>query len=277
MNKNIKRRLYALALASMMVILPKTKAYANEYDLNEVIDIDKAISELVPDDTPVQEPTKPQPKEDDKKETPVEPTKPSESVNDNSTEDKKEEPVNGNTDNNVNNNAGTTNSNNTNGVLNNVSSQSQCNHTYSDVADDVINQVTPSCTEGGSYDEVYYCTKCGASKLVHYELSAPGHKWGKEHHENENELGYDLVRECTNKGCNEIWKIYIPKTPTEPTVTPTEPTKPGKQDSPKTGDDAKIELAAAIMGISAFGLPIASYNLKQELEKDKKGKYLRKK
>lgn len=258
MNKNIKRKIYALALASVMVLLPKTKAYANEIDMSNSIDIDKAISELVPDDvpTPTTKPT--EPKEDNNK--------------NNETPSKTEEVIENNNNNNNNNN-----NLNPNGNNNNVS-QSNCNHTYSNVADDVVNQVTPSCTKDGSYDEVYYCTSCGAKKMVHYEVSAPGHKWGKEHRENETESGYYVVRECTNKGCKEIQKVYVPKTPTEPTVPPT---TPGKGDTPKTGDDSHIELATAVMGLSAIGIPITIYQLQKELAKEDKknykGKYLSKK
>lgn len=285
MNKNIKRRMYALALASIMMILPKTKAFAEDVDMSYMIDIDKAISDLVPDDTPVTEPPKPEPEtknepENNQKEEQTSGLiKPEENKETNLPENKNDESSKGNisNSNDINNNI-----NNDNNIQNNISSQSQCEHTFNEAADDVINQATPSCTNGGSYDEVYYCTKCGATKLVHYEISAPGHNWGSEHIENETEAGYEVIRECTNKGCKEIWKKYIPKTPTEPTPTeptpvPTIPTTPGKQDIPKTNDSSHVELAAAIMGISAFGLPIASYNLKQELEKDKKGKYLRKK
>lgn len=47
MNKEIKRKIYAIALAGIILATPKTKAYAEEID-NSPIDIDKAISELVP-------------------------------------------------------------------------------------------------------------------------------------------------------------------------------------------------------------------------------------
>lgn len=47
MNKEIKRKIYAIALAGIILAAPKTKAYAEEMDTNP-IDIDKAISELVP-------------------------------------------------------------------------------------------------------------------------------------------------------------------------------------------------------------------------------------
>ena len=51
-KRETKRRIYALALASIMVLLPKTKAYAAEVDMSTKVDIDHAISVLVPDDKP---------------------------------------------------------------------------------------------------------------------------------------------------------------------------------------------------------------------------------
>ena len=47
MNKEIKRKIYAIALAGIIIATPKTRGYAEEID-NSPIDIDKAISELVP-------------------------------------------------------------------------------------------------------------------------------------------------------------------------------------------------------------------------------------
>ena len=47
MNKELKRKLYAIALAGIILTVPKTRAYADEID-SSPIDIDKAISELVP-------------------------------------------------------------------------------------------------------------------------------------------------------------------------------------------------------------------------------------
>lgn len=261
-KKETKRRIYALALAAIMVVLPKTRAYAEDINMSETIDIDQAIGDLVPPDptpeptpAPTTEPTKPtnptKPSEPTSPSKPTDPTVPTTEPTHPSETTTPTKP--------------TTNNNNNNGNQNN---NSKCNHKYNDVADDVINQVAPSCTKGGSYDELYYCTECGETKIIHYTIEAPGHKWGPEHRENENELGYDLVRECTNKGCHEEWRIYIPKTPTEPTK-PTEPTNP---DVPKTGDDFPLELMEAVCGISALGLPIASYQLYKVLEEEKKQK-----
>ena len=286
-KKETKRRIYALALAAIMVVLPKTRAYAEDVNISETIDIDKAIGDLVPPDptptpTPTPEPTpaptteptpapttEPTPAPTTEPTKPTNPTKPSEPTSPSKPTDPtvpttepthpSETPT------------PTTNNNNNNGNQNN---NSKCNHKYNDVADDVINQVAPSCTKGGSYDELYYCTECGETKIIHYTIEAPGHKWGPEHRENENELGYDLVRECTNKGCHEEWRIYIPKTPTEPTkaTEPTKPTEPTNPDVPKTGDDFPLELMEAVCGISALGLPIASYQLYKVLEEEKKQK-----
>ena len=287
-KKETKRRIYALALAAIMVVLPKTRAYAEDVNISETIDIDKAIGDLVPPDptptpTPTPEPTpaptteptpaptteptpapttEPTPAPTTEPTKPTNPTKPSEPTSPSKPTDPTvptTEPTHPSET-----TTPTTNNNN-NGNQNN---NSKCNHKYNDVADDVINQVAPSCTKGGSYDELYYCTECGETKIIHYTIEAPGHKWGPEHRENENELGYDLVRECTNKGCHEEWRIYIPKTPTEPTK-PTEPTNP---DVPKTGDDFPLELMEAVCGISALGLPIASYQLYKVLEEEKKQK-----
>lgn len=269
-KKETKRRIYALALAAIMVVLPKTRAYAEDINMSETIDIDQAIADLVPQDpTPTPTPTpKPTPAPTTEPTKPAEPTTPSKPTEPSApatepttpTETIPKETVN--------------NSNNNGSNNDNENNNSKCDHKYNDVADDVINQVAPSCTTGGSYDELYYCTKCGETKIVHYTVDAPGHVWGPEHRENENELGYDLVRECTNKGCHEKWRVYIPKTPTETTI-PTEPTipsRPTNPDAPKTGDESPIELMEAILGISAIGLPITSYQLYKILQEEKKQK-----
>ena len=264
-KKETKRRIYALALAAIMVVLPKTRAYAEDINMSETIDIDQAIGDLVPPDptpTPTPEPT-PAPTTEPTK--PTNPTKPSEPTSPSKPTDPTVPTTEPTHPSETTTPTKPTTNNNNNGNQNN---NSKCNHKYNDVADDVINQVAPSCTKGGSYDELYYCTECGETKIIHYTIEAPGHKWGPEHRENENELGYDLVRECTNKGCHEEWRIYIPKTPTEPTK-PTEPTNP---DVPKTGDDFPLELMEAVCGISALGLPIASYQLYKVLEEEKKQK-----
>lgn len=230
MNKNLKRRLYAIALAGVLLTTPKITAYADEADMTP-IDIDSAISDLVP----------------------------------------------GYSDSNNNNN-------NDKETKNNSSNSEECKHVYPSVADDVINQVTPSCTTGGSYDEVYYCIKCGANQIKHFEISAPGHKWGEPKIENETSTGYDSVRECTNKGCHEKITTHVDIiTPTEPSI-PTTPTEPGV--NPKTGDNTNLSLALATFIASDLGLiSLTGYslyeNIRETLEqtdnqKNKGGKYLRK-
>ncbi|MBP3444798.1 MAG: hypothetical protein J6K23_02560 [Bacilli bacterium] len=230
MNKNLKRRLYAIALAGVLLTTPKITAYADEADMTP-IDIDSAISDLVP----------------------------------------------GYSDSNNNNN-------NYNYTKNNSSNSEECKHVYPSVADDVINQVTPSCTTGGSYDEVYYCIKCGANQIKHFEISAPGHKWGEPKIENETSTGYDSVRECTNKGCHEKITTHVDIiTPTEPSI-PTTPTEPGV--NPKTGDNTNLSLALATFIASDLGLiSLTGYSLYENIreileqtdnQKNKGGKYLRK-
>lgn len=234
MNKNLKRRLYAIALAGVLLTTPKITSYADEADMTP-IDIDSAISELVPEYS----------------------------------------------DSNNNNN---NNNNNDKETKNNSSNSEECKHVYPSIADDVINQVTPSCTTGGSYDEVYYCIKCGANQIKHFEISAPGHKWGEPKIENETSTGYDSVRECTNKGCHEKITTHVDIiTPTEPSI-PTTPTEPGV--NPKTGDNTNLSLALATFIASDLGLiSLTGYslyeNIREALEqtdnqKNKGGKYLHK-
>ena len=222
MNKNLKRRLYAIALAGVLLTTPKLTAYADEVDMSP-IDIDSAISELVP----------------------------------------------GYSDSNNNNN---NNNNNNKETKNNGSNSVECKHVYPSVADDVINQKTPSCTESGSYDEVYYCEKCGTKEIRHYEIPAPGHKWdGGTKTITSN--GYEITYHCTNKGCDATTKKTYENTPTEPTK-PATPTEPGKNDVPKTGDDSPIYECAGIM--VASGLGIAATTAIYLNQGKHKGKYLSK-
>ena len=224
MNKNLKRRLYAIALAGVLLTTTKITAYADEIDMTP-IDIDSAISELVP----------------------------------------------GYSDSNNNNN----NDKETN---NNSSTSEECKHVYPSVADDVINQKTPSCTESGSYDEVYYCEKCGTKEIRHYEIPAPGHKWdGGTKIVTSN--GFEVIYHCTNKGCDATTKKTYENTPTEPKPTkPTTPTEPGKPNVPKTGDDSHIYECVGVMVASALGIAAttAAYINQEKQEKKYKGKYLSK-
>ena len=223
MNKNLKRRLYAIALAGVLLTTTKITAYADEIDMTP-IDIDSAISELVP----------------------------------------------GYSDSNNNNNNNNNDNNNNDKETKNNSSTStseECKHVYPSVADDVINQKTPSCTESGSYDEVYYCEKCGTKEIRHYEIPAPEHKWdGGTKTVTPN--GYEVIYHCTNKGCDATTKKTYENTPTEP----------GRTDVPKTGDGSHIYECVGVMVASALGIAAttAAY-INQEKQKQKyKGKYLSK-
>ena len=255
-KRETKRRIYALALASIMVLLPKTKAYAAEVDMSTKVDIDHAISVLVPDD------------------------KPSNNNGGNNSGNNDNNNGGNNSGNNDNNNDGNNSGNNDNNndgkddnkdnddENKNENEEEKCDHSY--VSVDVTNQKTPSCTVAGSYDEVYQCSKCGATKTEHHSIPAPGHKWdGGTRVETKD--GYDIIYHCTNKGCSSEKKTHHSNTP-----DPTEPTKPHKptnpSDVPKTGDDFPLELMEAVCGISALGLPIASYQLYKVLEEEKKQK-----
>lgn len=52
MNKELKRRIYAIALSGIILTGPKMKAYAEEID-SETINVDEAVSQLVPNYTEV--------------------------------------------------------------------------------------------------------------------------------------------------------------------------------------------------------------------------------
>lgn len=292
MNKDLKRRLYAIALAGVMFGGIKTVVNAESLDDVDMsyVDIDEAMSELIPDD-PIVEVTKP-----------VEETKPSETipeetkpVNDNNSnvnnkndvvnkdesvkeESKKDDVVTAPTE------STTITDNSDDSLSDNVHT-----HRFNDVADDVINQVTPSCVVGGSYDEIYYCLDCDGAKIVHVDVAAPGHKWDDGEKVNITEQGYEIEYHCTNKGCTETRRDYY-KTNEEPTVpTETTPKKDYPSDVPKTGDTFDIVLSAAMCGLSGLGLygtgrltskidaEDKKYNSKYVKSDDKKkGKYLSK-
>ena len=267
-KRETKRRIYALALASIMVLLPKTKAYAAEVDMSTKVDIDHAISVLVPDD------------------------KPSNNNGGNNGGNNNNNNGGNNGGNNDNNNGENNNDNNDNNNDGkddnkdnddeNKNEEEKCDHSY--VSVDVTNQKTPSCTVAGSYDEVYQCSKCGATKTEHHSIPAPGHKWdGGTRVESKD--GYDIIYHCTNKGCSSEMKKHHPNTP-----DPTEPTKPHKptnpSDNPKMGDASNITEWASLMAFSGTSLVsiYANYEYKK-LEKEKmlremsngyEGKYLSK-
>ena len=254
-KRETKRRIYALALASIMVLLPKTKAYAAEVDMSTKVDIDHAISVLVPDDKP--------------------------SNNNGGNNSGNNDNNNGwnNSGNNDNNNGGNNSGNNDNNNDGNNSGnndnnndeneEEKCDHSY--VSVDVTNQKTPSCTVAGSYDEVYQCSKCGATKTEHHTIPAPGHKWdGGTRVETKD--GYDIIYHCTNKGCSSEKKTHHSNTP-----DPTEPTKPHKptnpSDNPKMGDASHITEWASLMAFSGTSL-LAIY-ANNEYKKHEKEKMLR--
>ena len=261
MNKNLKRRLYAIALAGVLLTTPKLTAYADEVDMSP-IDIDSAISELVPGYSDSNNNNNNNNNNDNNN-------------NNNNNDNNNNNNNNNNNDNNNNNNNNDNNNNNNNNnkeTKNNGSNSVECKHVYPSVADDVINQKTPSCTESGSYDEVYYCEKCGTKEIRHYEIPAPGHKWdGGTKTITSN--GYEITYHCTNKGCDATTKKTYENTPTEPTK-PATPTEPGKNDVPKTGDDSPIYECAGIM--VASGLGIAATTAIYLNQGKHKGKYLSK-
>ena len=273
MNKNLKRRLYAIALAGVLLTTPKITAYADEVDMTP-IDIDSAISELVPGYSDNNN-------NDNNNNS-------NNNNNDNNNNNNDNNNANNNDNNNANNNNNNANNNNNNAnnnnnnnnndkeTKNNSSNSEECKHVYTSAADDVINQKTPSCTESGSYDEVYYCEKCGAKEIRHYEIPAPGHKWdGGTKIVTSN--GYEIIYHCTNKGCDATTNKTYENTPTEPTK-PTTPTEPGNKNVPKTGDDSHIYECAGVMVASALGIAAttAAYNNQEKQKQKYKGKYLSK-
>lgn len=290
MNKDLKRRLYAIALAGVMFGSIKTVVNAETLDDVDMsyVDIDAAMKDLIPDeDVPVTKPV-----EDTKPvETVPEETKPvvdnKSDVNNNSNnvskdEAKKDDVVTAPTE------SVTVPEDN---VDSKDDSYSETTHThrFNDVADDVINQVTPSCVVGGSYDEIYYCLDCNGAKIVHVDVAAPGHKWDDGEKVNITEKGYEIEYHCTNKGCTETRRDYY-KTNEEPTKpTETTPKKDYPTDVPKTGDTFDIVLSAGLCGLSGLGLygtgrltskvvaDDEKYKSKYaKTEEKKKGKYLSK-
>ena len=281
MNKNLKRRLYAIALAGVLLTTPKITAYADEVDMTP-IDIDSAISELVPgysDNNNNDNNNNSNNNNNDNNNNNNDNNNANNNDNNNANNnDNNNANNNNNNANNNNNNANNNNNNNNNDkeTKNNSSNSEECKHVYTSAADDVINQKTPSCTESGSYDEVYYCEKCGAKEIRHYEIPAPGHKWdGGTKIVTSN--GYEIIYHCTNKGCDATTNKTYENTPTEPTK-PTTPTEPGNKNVPKTGDDSHIYECAGVMVASALGIAAttAAYNNQEKQKQKYKGKYLSK-
>ena len=281
MNKNLKRRLYAIALAGVLLTTTKITAYADEIDMTP-IDIDSAISELVPgysdnnnnDNNNANNNNNNDNNNANNNDNNNDNNNANNNDNnnannnDNNNANNNDKNVNNNANNNDNNaNNNNNNNNNDKETKNNSSNSEECKHVYTSAADDVINQKTPSCTESGSYDEVYYCEKCGTKEIRHYEIPAPGHKWdGGTKIVTSN--GFEVIYHCTNKGCDATTKKTYENTPTEP----------GRTDVPKTGDGSHIYECVGVMVASALGIAAttAAY-INQEKQKQKyKGKYLSK-
>ena len=292
-KRETKRRIYALALASIMVLLPKTKAYAAEVDMSTKVDIDHAISVLVPDDKPSNNNGGNNGGNNDNNNGGNNSGNNDNNNGGNNSGNNDNNNGGNNSGNNDNNNGGNNsgNNDNNNGGNNsgnndnnndgkddnkdndeenkNENEEEKCDHSY--VSVDVTNQKTPSCTVAGSYDEVYQCSKCGATKTEHHTIPAPGHKWdGGTRVETKD--GYDIIYHCTNKGCSSEKKTHHSNTP-----DPTEPTKPHKptnpSDNPKMGDASHITEWASLMAFSGTSL-LAIY-ANNEYKKHEKEKMLR--
>lgn len=277
MKKDLKRKLYALALAGLIMSGVNTRVFAESLDDVDMtpIDIEEAIIDLVPQ----------------KKDNSNCGNNNSSTGNNNNDNNNSNTGNNSNNNNNVSNstddsikdnnsNINTGNTNNHSYSGNGESTNNHVNHNYGSEPDDVINQKAPTCSTAGSYSEVYYCKDCGEAHIVDVVVDAPGHKWvndGKRVNETSN--GYYVINYCEHKGCNEKREVYVEK------VTPTEPTKPSipskpvtPSEIPKTSDDSKIGLASCAFLGSAAGLAgIAYLSNKDNSDKKYKGKYLSRK
>ena len=275
MNKNLKRKLYALALAGFIMSGVNTRAFAESLDDVDMtpIDIEEAIIDLVP-----------QEKNNSNSESNNNNNSGNNTNNDNNNNSNDNNSVSNGTDESIkdsnNSNTNTGNTNNQSHSGNVESNNNHVSHNYGSEPDDVINQKAPTCTTAGSYSEVYYCKDCGQAHIVDVVVEAPGHKWvndGKRVNETSN--GYYVINYCEHKGCNEKREVYVEK------VTPTEPTKPSipskpvtPSEIPKTSDDVKIGLASCTLLGSATGLVGLAYlNNKDNSDKKYKGKYLSRK
>lgn len=303
MNKNLKRRLYALALTGLIMSGVNTRAFAESIDDVDMtpIDIEQAIIDLVPQENNNNSNNNNNNSTDNNNNN-NNSTDNNNNNNNNSTDNNN---GNNNIDNNNSNNNSTENNSNNNGIDNNSNnnnnsidtnnnsnntndnnlnnSATHVNHTYNDTADDVINQKAPTCDVGGSYDEVYYCKDCGEAHIVHISVDAPGHKWVDSNERiNETSTGYDVVQYCANKGCTDkhVYHVHI-DTPTEPVpTTEPKPTRPGNysDDNPKTADESLISTAMGALLASGAGFAGLAYlNYKDASKSKYKGKYLSRK
>ena len=294
MNKNLKRRLYALALTGLIMSGVNTRAFAESIDDVDMtpIDIEQAIIDLVPQENNNNNNNN---NSNNNNNNSTDNNNNSNNNNNNSTDNNNNSNNNNNNstdnnnnsnnnNNNNNNNSTDTNNNSNNTNVNNLNNRvTHVNHTYNDTADDVINQKAPTCDVGGSYDEVYYCTGCGEAHTVHISVDAPGHKWVNSNERiNETSTGYDVVQYCANKGCTDkhVYHVHI-DTPTEPVpTTEPEPSRPNNYigENPKTADESLISTAMGALLASGVGFAGLAYlNYKDASKSKYKGKYLSRK
>lgn len=214
MNKELKRRIYAIALSGIILAGPKMKAYADEID-NETINTDHAISELVPNYT---------------------------------------------------------------------EADNNCYHLFEEDPDEIINFVNPTCTTNGSYDELYYCVKCGEERIIPKTIEALGHNWSNPIIENYTENGYDIVNKCQNNDCDAVIIQHVNY------VSPTESINQNQdqnqnQNSNDNNDEhseSNSNLKVALTSLGVAGASIyAATKIKKikkiKINKPYKGKYLGKK
>lgn len=229
MNKELKRRIYAIALSGIILTGPKMKAYAEEID-SETINVDEAVSELVPNYT---------------------------EAND------------------------------------------KCYHLYEEDPDKIINFVNPTCTANGSYDELYYCVKCGEERIIPKTIEALGHNWSNPIIENYTENGYDIVNKCQNNDCDAViiqhMNYNVPTESINQNQEQNHNQKNNQDQSSKSNDDnannsksnSNLKVALTSLGVASASIYAATKikklnKIKIKIKKIKinkpyKGKYLEKK
>ena len=230
MNKELKRRIYAIALSGIILTGPKMKAYAEEID-SETINVDEAVSELVPNYT---------------------------EAND------------------------------------------KCYHLYEEDPDKIINFVNPTCTTYGSYDELYYCVKCGEERIIPKTIEALGHNWSNPIIENYTENGYDIVNKCQNNDCDAViiqhMNYNVPTESINQNQEQNHNQKNNQDQSSKSNDDnanhsksnSNLKVALTSLGVASASIYAATkikklnkIKIKKikkiKINKPYKGKYLEKK
>lgn len=66
-------------------------------------------------------------------------------------------------------------------VVKNANSPANIAHTHPELTRVVENEIAPTCTEQGSYDEVIYCMECGEEVLrTHISVGMPAHQFQNE-------------------------------------------------------------------------------------------------